>query len=158
MEDLTHTQPGPPRPCALFTVSEVADRIRSIRWALSKTHSTLRDPVLRRTSDLARGTLEPHTPEPGALPMISASPHRVGLLVGRERSFPDALVAEINTRDSGVAAEYVRIGHTRIDDAKRYDVIVDRISHEVTYYQTFLKRAALEGTYVVNNPFWRIAD
>jgi len=90
--------------------------------------------------------------------MISASPHRVGLLVGRERSFPDALVAEINTRDSGVAAEYVRIGHTRIDDAKRYDVIVDRISHEVTYYQTFLKRAALEGTYVVNNPFWRIAD
>ncbi len=90
--------------------------------------------------------------------MASSPPRRVGLLVGRERSFPDALIAEINTRDSGVVAEYVRIGHTSIDDPTRYAVIVDRISHEVTYYQTFLKRAALEGAYIVNNPFWRIAD
>jgi glutathione synthase/RimK-type ligase-like ATP-grasp enzyme len=90
--------------------------------------------------------------------MSSTSPRRVGLLVGRERSFPDALIAEINTRDSGVVAEYVRIGGTRSDDPVHYDVIVDRISHEVTYYQTFLKHAALEGAYVVNNPFWRIAD
>src|SRR4029079_16411970 len=51
-----------------------------------------------------------------------------------------------------------RIGATRDDAPPRYDVIVDRVSHEVTYYQTFLKRAVLEGTYVVNNPFWRIAD
>ena len=90
--------------------------------------------------------------------MNTGSPRRVGLLVGRERSFPDALIAEINTRDSGVVAEYVRIGHTGLDDPSRYAVIVDRISHEVTYYQTFLKRATLLGTYVVNNPFWRIAD
>jgi glutathione synthase/RimK-type ligase-like ATP-grasp enzyme len=90
--------------------------------------------------------------------MTSPAQRRVGLLVGRERSFPDALIAEINTRDSGVAADYVRIGATRDDAPPRYDVIVDRISHEVTYYQTFLKRAVLEGTYVVNNPFWRIAD
>lgn len=79
-------------------------------------------------------------------------------MVGRERSFPDALIAEINTRDAGVTAEYVRIGHTELDDSSRYDVLVDRISHEVTYFQTFLKRAVLQGTYVVNNPFWRIAD
>lgn len=90
--------------------------------------------------------------------MNTGSPRRVGLLVGRERSFPDALIAEINTRDSGVSAEYVRIGHTELGDPSRYALIVDRISHEVTYYQTFLKRAALLGTYVVNNPFWRIAD
>jgi glutathione synthase/RimK-type ligase-like ATP-grasp enzyme len=90
--------------------------------------------------------------------MTSSSSRRVGLLVGRERSFPDALIAEINTRNTGVVAEYVRVGHTRMDDPPRYDVIVDRISHEVTYYQTFLKRAVLDGTYVVNNPFWRIAD
>jgi glutathione synthase/RimK-type ligase-like ATP-grasp enzyme len=90
--------------------------------------------------------------------MPSASSKRVGLLVGRERSFPDALIAEINTRDSGVVAEYVRLGHTTTEDASPYAVIVDRISHEVTYYQTYLKRAALEGAYVVNNPFWRIAD
>ncbi len=89
---------------------------------------------------------------------MASTPSRVGLLVGRERSFPDALIAEVNTRDCGVVAEYVRIGDTRIDDEARYAVLVDRISHEVTYYQTFLKRATLQGTYVVNNPFWRISD
>jgi hypothetical protein len=86
------------------------------------------------------------------------TPCRVGLLVGRERSFPDALIAEINTRDEGVVAEYVRIGHTSIDDPGHYSVIVDRISHEITYYQTYLKRAVLDGACVINNPFWRIAD
>jgi hypothetical protein len=90
--------------------------------------------------------------------MHTGPPRRVGLLVGQERSFPDALIAEINTRDSGVAAEYVKIGHTSLDDPTRYCVIVDRISHEVTYYQTVLKRAALNGVSIVNNPFWRIAD
>jgi glutathione synthase/RimK-type ligase-like ATP-grasp enzyme len=90
--------------------------------------------------------------------MASEVTKRIGLLVGRERSFPDALIAEINTRDSGVVADYVRIGHTTIHDENRYAVIVDRISHEVSYYQTFLKRAALLGTEIVNNPFWRIAD
>ncbi len=90
---------------------------------------------------------------------MSDSPvRRVGLLVGRERSFPDALIAEINARHCGVVAEYVRIGHTSFEDPCEYDVLVDRISHEVTYYQTFLKRAALSGAYVINNPFWRIAD
>ena len=37
-------------------------------------------------------------------------------------------------------------------------VIVDRISHEVEYYRGFLKHAALNGTYVINNPFWWTAD
>lgn len=90
--------------------------------------------------------------------MTDSTPRRVGMLVGRERSFPDALIAEVNTRDAGVVAEYVRLGFARIDDEPRYDVIVDRISHEVSYYQAYLKRAALAGAYVVNNPFWRMAD
>jgi hypothetical protein len=90
--------------------------------------------------------------------MTAESPRRVGLLVGRERSFPDALIAEVNTRAAGVTAGYVRTDFSRIDDPKHYDVIVDRISHEVSFYQTYLKRAVLAGTYVVNNPFWRIAD
>src|SRR5207253_44667 len=33
-----------------------------------------------------------------------------------------------------------------------------RISHDVTCYQPVLKLAALSGTAVINNPFWRIAD
>lgn len=83
---------------------------------------------------------------------------KVGLLVGRERSFPDALIAEVNRRAEGVTAEYAQIEATRIDAPPAYDVLVDRISHDVTHYQPVLKLAALHGTYVINNPFWRIAD
>lgn len=83
---------------------------------------------------------------------------RVGLLVGRERSFPDALIHEVNSRNAGVVAEYVKLGGTRMAEPCPYDVIVDRISHDVTCYQPYLKNAALSGTVVINNPFWRIAD
>ncbi|HEY1954516.1 MAG TPA: hypothetical protein VGH28_02875 [Polyangiaceae bacterium] len=83
---------------------------------------------------------------------------RVGILVGRERSFPEALIAEIARRDAGVACEYARFESPRADVAPPYDVLVDRISHEVVCYQPYLKLAALYGTRIVNNPFWRIAD
>ena len=86
-------------------------------------------------------------------------PLRVGLLTGRERSFPDALIAEVARISSGeVVAEYASVDITSIDAPPPYDVLVDRISHEVTCYQPLLKLAALSGTRVVNNPFWRIAD
>src|ERR1700729_2662711 len=84
--------------------------------------------------------------------------HRVGLLTGRERSFPDALIAEVARRDAGVVAEYAAVDIVHHDAPLPYDVIVDRISHEVVAYQPVLKHAALFGTRVVNNPFWRIAD
>ncbi len=83
---------------------------------------------------------------------------RVGLLVGRERSFPDALIAAVNARGSGVSCEYARLDITRVDEPPPYDVLVDRISHDITCYQPILKLAAFAGTHVVNNPFWRIAD
>lgn len=90
--------------------------------------------------------------------MKRAGMKRVGLLVGRERSFPDALIAEVERRGVGVSVTYARVGATRIDEPPLYDVLVDRISHEVTCYQPMLKLALLNGTRVVNNPFWRIAD
>jgi glutathione synthase/RimK-type ligase-like ATP-grasp enzyme len=83
---------------------------------------------------------------------------RVGLLTGREKSFPDALIAEVERRNAGVVASYAALDATRIDRPPPYDVLVDRISHEVSCYQPILKLAALNGTRVVNNPFWRIAD
>jgi len=86
------------------------------------------------------------------------APRRVGLLVGRERSFPDALIAEVARRDAGVVVEYAEFASPRADARPPYDVLVDRISHEVTCYQPFLKLAAMRGVFVVNNPFWRIAD
>lgn len=89
---------------------------------------------------------------------MSLATKRVGLLTGRERSFPDALIAEVARREAGVVAEYATLDITRHDAPLPYDVLVDRISHEVTCYQPVLKQAALFGTRVVNNPFWRIAD
>ena len=39
-----------------------------------------------------------------------------------------------------------------------YDLVIDRISHEVPFYRATLKRMALEGTIIINNPFWWSAD
>ncbi len=84
---------------------------------------------------------------------------RVGILVGRERTFPDALISNINERGNGdTVAEFIKVGGIRHDDPPRYDLVIDRISHEVPYYRATLKRLALEGTIVINNPFWWSAD
>ncbi len=83
---------------------------------------------------------------------------RVGLIVGREWSMPPALIDEINRRDEGVVAEFAKLSGTRENQAIPYDVLVDRISHEIPYYRTYLKNAALQGTYVINNPFMWSSD
>jgi hypothetical protein len=88
------------------------------------------------------------------------SPKRIGLLVGREYSFPPAFIAKVNEAGAphGISAEMVTWGGTRMDEPARYAVIVDRISHEVEYYRGALKHAVLQGTHVINNPFWWTAD
>ena len=45
-----------------------------------------------------------------------------------------------------------------MNEACEYAVLIDRISHEIPYYRTYLKNAMLQGTYCVNNPFWWSAD
>jgi glutathione synthase/RimK-type ligase-like ATP-grasp enzyme len=84
--------------------------------------------------------------------------HKVGLLVGREWSFPPAFLAEVERRNAGVTVEYVRLGGTRMDDPCPCAVLIDRISHEVPYYRTYLKHAVLQGVTVINNPFMWTAD
>jgi hypothetical protein len=69
------------------------------------------------------------------------------------------MIESINERGGGdVVAEFVKLGGVRLDWPRQYDLIIDRISHEVPFYRAFLKRAALEGTVVINNPFWWSAD
>src|SRR5215470_11318053 len=87
-----------------------------------------------------------------------ASPLRVGLIVGREWSWPPAFIEEVNRRDEGVFAEFVKLGGTHMDEPCPYAVLIDRISHEVPYYRTYLKHAVLQGVTVVNNPFMWTAD
>ena len=83
---------------------------------------------------------------------------KVGLIVGREWAFPPALVEEVNRRPEGVVVEYVKIGGTRMGESVPYAVLVDRISHEVPYYRTYVKHAAAQGVVVVNDPFMWAAD
>jgi hypothetical protein len=69
------------------------------------------------------------------------------------------LVEHINARNiEGLRAEFVRTGAVELDKAPRYSVIVDRISHDIPFYRAFLKHAAINGTVIINNPFWWSAD
>ena len=84
---------------------------------------------------------------------------RVGFLVGREKTFPDALISRVNERGKGeIVAEFIKLGAIRHDSSPDYDLVIDRISHEVPFYRAALKRMALAGAIVINNPFWWSAD
>ena len=92
--------------------------------------------------------------------MSMSEPKRIGLFVGMEWSWPPAFIEEVNRRSdkTGVIAEYVKIGGTTMNEPTQYRVIIDRISHEVPYYRSYLKNAALQGVKVVNDPFMWTAD
>src|SRR5580693_5623085 len=84
---------------------------------------------------------------------------KIGVLYGMEESFPPALVDRINAMDvAGVRAEHLKVGGVRMAEPSGYDVIIDRISHDIPFYRSYLKNAALGGTKVINNPFWWSAD
>ncbi|MEO9209617.1 MAG: hypothetical protein ABI208_00885 [Ginsengibacter sp.] len=84
---------------------------------------------------------------------------RIGILFGKERSFPDAFIARVNEKNiEGIVAEAVHIDKVVQGESSGYAVIIDRISQDVPFYRAYLKNAALCGTAVVNNPFWWSAD
>jgi glutathione synthase/RimK-type ligase-like ATP-grasp enzyme len=58
----------------------------------------------------------------------------------------------------GVSAEFIQLGGTKLNEPVPYRVVLDRMSHEVPYYSVYLKMAALQGTYCINNTFWRSCD
>ncbi|MDO6430976.1 hypothetical protein Q4E93_10285 [Flavitalea sp. BT771] len=84
---------------------------------------------------------------------------KIGILFGKERSFPTAFIEAINRKNlPDITAEPVRIDKVMQGEPSGYDVIVDRISQDVPFYRAYLKNAALCGTAVINNPFWWSAD
>jgi len=84
---------------------------------------------------------------------------KIGILYGRERSFPMAFIEAVNRRNiPGVSAEPVRIDKVVQGEDSGYAVIIDRISQDVPFYRAYLKNAALCGAAVINNPFWWSAD
>lgn len=84
---------------------------------------------------------------------------KIGILFGQENTFPQALIARINEKGiEGITAEPVRIDKVMQAEPTSYAVIIDRISQDVPFYRAYLKNAALNGTAVINNPFWWSAD
>ncbi len=84
---------------------------------------------------------------------------KIGVLYGMEETFPPALVDRINSLGvSGVTAEHLKTGGVHMAEPSGYAVIVDRISHDIPFYRSYLKNAVLTGTTVINNPFWWSAD
>ena len=84
---------------------------------------------------------------------------KIGVLFGKENTFPGALVHRINEMDvDGIRAEFVQVGGVEMNKPCPYAVIVDRISHDVPFYRGYLKNAVLTGTQLINNPFWWSAD
>ena len=76
----------------------------------------------------------------------------IGFIIGREHEMPDEVMRIINEHE-GMRAELVKLGGTFLDDAVEYDVIIDRMSHEIPYYRTYVKFAAVNGCYIINDPF-----
>lgn len=84
---------------------------------------------------------------------------RVGLVVGREWSWPPAFIEAVRRRDAGVMAEMVQMDVLHAGAAIPYDVLIDRLSHEVPFLRSAMKAAAAQGVAVINNPFlWTAGD
>ncbi len=47
---------------------------------------------------------------------------------------------------NGVTAEHLKVGGVQMAEPCGYDVIVDRISHDIPFYRSYLKNAVLTGT------------
>ena len=82
----------------------------------------------------------------------------VAIVFGMEQTFPPALVEAINRRGEDVRAEFMQVGGVTLDDVSRYTLIIDRISQDIPFYRAVMKNAVLNGTRVINNPFWWTAD
>ncbi len=82
---------------------------------------------------------------------------KIGLLIGSEKDLPEALINTLN-QSPDISAELVKIGGTKVEDTCPYHLIIDRISHDIPYYRAYVKFAAAQGTFIINNPFTWSAD
>ena len=78
----------------------------------------------------------------------------IGVLFGSENTFPFALIDKINEITGGdTSALPVSIGKVSIDEIANYDLIIDLISVDIPFYQSYLKSTALAGINIINSPF-----
>ena len=85
---------------------------------------------------------------------------KIGFLFGMEDVIQWALIDRINEmKRSDIVAEAIKMGApSQGVRTGNYALILDRISHDVPFYRSWLKNEVLFGTQVVNDPFWGCAD
>ncbi|HSH04983.1 MAG TPA: hypothetical protein VLL52_20885 [Anaerolineae bacterium] len=91
--------------------------------------------------------------------MSKSDSKRVGFFIGADASWAEAVIQAINAHENvELSADLVSLGSTFLKNNCPFDLIIDRMSHEIPYYRAYLKNAALQGCYIVNNPFVAAID
>ena len=66
---------------------------------------------------------------------------KIGILFGKERSFPEAFIERINSKNiDGITAEPVHIDKVMQGESSGYAVIIDRISPGCSFLPCFFKK------------------
>lgn len=80
---------------------------------------------------------------------------KIGVLTGKDDLFSYDLIEKINNKGTKfIKAELCKLAGIKEAENSKYSIIIDRISHLIPFYSTYLKNAIINGTYVINNPFW----
>ncbi|MFN8609281.1 MAG: hypothetical protein U0931_17215 [Vulcanimicrobiota bacterium] len=69
----------------------------------------------------------------------------LGILHGREETFPPALLAELNGRQADVHGESLTLSSVEALERSPYRLLVDRISSRVPYFRSFVRQQHLLG-------------
>ena len=65
----------------------------------------------------------------------------------------DRFINDVVSRLNGVPVEFVSLAVEEVPVERAYRVLVDRLSFRYPFLREIVKSVALNGTYVINNPF-----
>jgi hypothetical protein len=75
------------------------------------------------------------------------------MVVGVLESKNDRFINDVVSRLNGVPVEFVSLAVEEVPVERAYRVLVDRLSFRYPFLREIVKSVALNGTYVINNPF-----
>jgi len=76
----------------------------------------------------------------------------IGILTGRENFILERLSEIMSQKNKELRVELVQLEGSKFDQNIPYTVIIDRVSHLVPYYDSYLKFAKKSGIPIINNP------
>ena len=77
-------------------------------------------------------------------------------LIGFLECRNDGFIADVVKRlkEKGYKANYIQLREWKVPLHSKYKIIVDRLSFSIPILRELLKNFALDGTYIINNPFF----